>query len=129
MPPNAAKAVAEISPASPSSPSVKFTAFDSLTMMKAAIGMYHQPRSMSPLTPGRRRSGTSEHVFQYIGCSQRQNDLGQEFRPGAHPFAAAFAADAFPIVDRAQRGVSNHDDQRHQHGAPDHVQTDQAPRH
>jgi hypothetical protein len=61
--PYPAKAVAAIRPARPSRPSVKLTAFDMLTMMKAAMGMYHQPSSKKPLTPGMKRSGTPSRNF------------------------------------------------------------------
>ena len=89
------------------------------TMMKAAIGTYHQPSSISTEQPGKIHVRHIQHDISKHKRPKRQNHLGHEFRAGAHSFAFAFAADTFPIIHCAKNGKPNHHDHRHKHGTPD----------
>ena len=67
------------------------------------MGMYSGPSEMGLRNRRPEQFGDTQEVFERKGDAEGQDDLEEELGAGAHAQAAARAANAFPIVDRAQQ--------------------------
>jgi hypothetical protein len=84
-----------------------------------------QPQFDIAMSPWQTHFGRTQQVFQHKRSPDRQDNLCKKFCAGPHPFATPFAANPFPIIQSPQRGVSDQDDERYEHRAADHFQTDE----